>query len=145
MSRATARGYARSCAALAAAVGALLLLVGWPRGASFVGWSLLGWGFMAGTAVIGGAWTAARHGTSGAGFLVALQTCILARLALAVGGAVVAMLSAEGAIRAYLVGLVAGFVPLQVFEVVWFFRRTGSLRSAAMEPGGGPPATEQRP
>jgi len=64
-----------------------------------------------------------KHGGEGAGFLVALGTCMLARLFASVAGAAGAALSGMDAVWPYVVGLTAGYLPLQMFELYWFIRR----------------------
>jgi len=94
-------------------------------------WALLGWSIMALTAVIGGWALENWHGRPGSGFLAALSACILTRLFGAAAGALAAMFGGEGAIRAFLVGLVATFLPLQSLEIAWFVqkaRRTTAVR-----------------
>ncbi|HKQ62325.1 MAG TPA: hypothetical protein VJS92_13620, partial [Candidatus Polarisedimenticolaceae bacterium] len=97
-------------------------------GANVVGWSLLGWASTGFTGVAGGAWMAARHGTQGAGFMVAMGTSMLARLLLAAAGAFTAATQGAQAAGAYAAGLAAGYLPLQVFEARWFLKRAAELR-----------------
>ena len=113
--------------------GGILLLLAWTRGAPFVAWSLVGWLIMGLTGVVGGAWIASRHGSAGSGFLFALVSCMLARLALAAGGAFASAMAGAGAVRACLVGMMVGFLPLQIFEVVWFYRRTARMQAVGVE------------
>ena len=115
-------------------VACLALLAVLPYGASLgppgIGWVLLGWGVMALVGVPGGAWLASVHGGPGTGFLKALGTCILSRLAGAAIGAAWAGSQGMGAVWPYLTGLGAGFVSLQLFEIGWFLRRTGGFAPA---------------
>lgn len=89
-------------------------------------WGVAGWGAMALAGVAGGAWLAARHGGASRAFLVALGTTMGARATLGVAGALAA--GRAGALGAYVAGLVAGYAPLQAFEMLWFLRagRTGA-------------------
>lgn len=105
------------------AAGMALLLLTSDRDAFLRGWSILGWSIMAVTGVAGGIWLSRVHGRQGAAFLVALGTCMLARLFASVGGAVGAAISGKHAVWAYLAGLCAGYIPLQSFEVFWFIRK----------------------
>ncbi len=56
--------------------------------------------------------------------MVALGTGMLVRLVTVLGSLAGALRAGGGAYRPWLAGLVAGYVPLQVFEVVWFHRRS---------------------
>jgi hypothetical protein len=107
--------------ALGAAAALLVpaLLVGLPA----LGWGLAGWLVAASVGVAGGAWTVARHGTGGGGFTAALAACILARLLLGAAGAFAAATSGMASAHAFLVGLAAAYVPVRVFEMVWFLQR----------------------
>ncbi len=85
-------------------------------------WGAAGWGMMAGIGLVSGAWLAAAHGKTGPGFLAAIVAGILGRLAVTLGGALAAARTGRGALWAFLLGLGAGFVPLQVYETVFFYR-----------------------
>ena len=87
-------------------------------------WVLAGWAVLALVGTLGGAWLAREHGKPGSGFLVALGAGVAARFFAVAGGSVAAALAGKSALTAYAVGLLAGFVPVQAFEAVWFFRRT---------------------
>ena len=93
---------------------------GWPG----AGWSLLGWLVTAVAGVAGGSWLLSRHGTHGAGFLVAVGVCMLARLVLFVAGPFAVAPRVMEAALACLVGLFAGYVPTQATEVIWIARKT---------------------
>jgi len=110
--------------AVAVAAGLALLPLALSRGGDAVRWGLTGWAIMALTGVAGGAWMARTHGRQGSGFLVALGTCMLARLFGSVGGALVAATRGTDAVWPYLAGLCAGYIPLQSFEIGWFLRRS---------------------
>jgi hypothetical protein len=119
-------------AATVALATALPLVAGTARfGPVALRFALAGWALMALAAIAGGAWLVARHGLTGSAFFVALASCMLARLILAAVGAGIAAMRGTEAVFAYAVGLVAGYVPLQVFEMVWFQRRTASGRPNA--------------
>jgi uncharacterized ion transporter superfamily protein YfcC len=72
--------------------------------------------------IAGGAWLAREHGRSVTRFLVALVTGFVTRLFLAALAAFFAAGAGNGAGTALLAGLAAGFVPLMIFEMVWFVR-----------------------
>ena len=89
-----------------------------------VGWGLTGWAITAWIGVVGGVWLVARHGEPGPAFLIAMGTCMLSRLLLAVVGAVLAAtLGGAGAVYPYVAELAAGFLPVQILETGWFMRR----------------------
>lgn len=109
---------------------ALLALVplsalAWPSGATAVRWGLAGWLVMTVVGVVGGGFMVLEHGRATPGFIVALGTCMLARLIVSAAGAFAAVSAGGPAVRAYVTGLGVGYVPLQVFETVWFMRRAG--------------------
>ncbi len=89
-------------------------------------WSLLGWAIMALIGVGGGAWCVRRHGDPGAGFMLALGTCMLARLIASALGAAMAAGHGMEAVWPYLAGLVVTYLPLQIFEMSWFLHQTRS-------------------
>jgi hypothetical protein len=107
-------------------LGAALIVIPFAatRGPVAIGWGLLGWSVMVLVGAFGGAWVVARHGAPGAGFLVAMGTCMLARLFGAAAGALVAGMQGTGAVWPYLAGLGVGYIPLQFFEIGWFMRHT---------------------
>lgn len=102
----------------------ILLPFGLPRGTGAVLWGLLGWMATGVVGVAGGAFMVSRHGTSGPGFLMILGVCMLLRLLLSAVGAVAAVGEGMQAVWPYLIGLVAGFIPVQIVEIVWFLRNT---------------------
>ena len=85
-----------------------------------VRWSLIGWGVMSLFGVIGGSWMAAVHGRPGASFVGALVGCLLARMIAAALGALGAASIGYPAAWPYVIGLGAGYLPLQLFEAGWF-------------------------
>lgn len=107
---------------VALAAGAVLLALG-PDGAAR-GWNLLGWLVMSAIGVAGGVVMAAVHGKPGPTFLAALVGSMLARLIAAALGAWAASFIGCKAAWPYVLGLGAGYVPLQLFEVVWFRAQT---------------------
>lgn len=112
--------------ALAAALALLAFAV--PRGGPAVGWSLIGWLIMTLAGSLGGAWTVSQHGRPGSGFLVAVGICMLSRLVLGAAGVAAAAGAGTAAVWALLAGLAVTYVPLQVFEMIWFLR---SIRAKA--------------
>ena len=88
------------------------------------GFAVFGWALAAVSGAACGARLVSLHGTEGAGFLVALGTCTLARLFAFAGGLGWAWSRGTGEALAFLVGLVAGYLPTQLFEVIWFSRQT---------------------
>jgi hypothetical protein len=123
-------------ATAAAAVGAVLLsprLFAEDRLVSE--WASKGFFAMALPGICGGVWLAHEHGRSGSRFLAALASGALGRLVL---GALVAFGAARAggrAIDGLLPGLAAGFVPVLLFEMIWF-ARTASGPAAGTESRG---------
>jgi hypothetical protein len=109
--------------AIVLASGFALLPQALSRGDDTLRWGALGWSIMAVTGLAGGVWMLRKHGGKGAGFLVALGTCMLARLFASVAGAAGAAMGGMEAVWPYVVGLAAGYLPLQLFELYWFIRR----------------------
>ena len=144
MSGSRARRYALGASAVAVAAGAPLWFLIAPRGTLWVVWGGVGWGMLALLSIAGGAWLAAEHGRPGTGFVRALGTGMLARLSAAVVGAIGAARSGEGAAWAYLAGVIAGFVPLQVFEIVWFHREARRLQAGPPVERDGSDGRERR-
>ena len=110
--------------AIALASAAALLPLAIAQGAMALQWGLSGWLVMAVTGIAGGTWMVHKHGRQGSGFIVALGTCMLARLFASAGGAFGAAMQGMEAVWAYVVGLGAGYLPLQLFEIWWFVRST---------------------
>ena len=116
------RHYLTRSAALAAVLAAVLSVVFLASGNASLGFALLGWAPMALLGVAGGSWAVSRFGRAGAGFPLAILTCILLRLFLGLGG--VALAAWFGQEVAYLAGSLTTFAAMQVFEMVWFWRRS---------------------
>jgi hypothetical protein len=108
---------------MAAAIGAVTLLP-WFLGDDQLTSAWAAKGFLAMTipGIAGGAWLAREHGRSAKRFLVALASGFVTRLILAAFSAFFAARAGNGAGTALLAGLAAGFVPLMIFEMVWFVR-----------------------
>ena len=132
MTGSAAGRYAIWSGAVTLAAALLILAFAAAEGWAPARWSLLGWAIMAVTGVGGGAWVVRRHGDPGPGFLLALGTCMLARLIASALGAATAAVYGMEAVWPYLAGLVATFLPLQIFEMSWFLRQT---RRAARSTG----------
>lgn len=127
MSETGIRRYLSWSSALTLVTGLALLALTPFFGWSAVGWSALGWLLMALIGVFGGAWTATLLGSDGMRFFVALIACMLSRMTLALGGVVLIMLFSRESIVFYLLGLVVGFLPLQIFESSWISRRAKTI------------------
>jgi len=93
--------------------------------------SVVGWALAASLGAVCGARLVSLHGTRGAGFLVAHGTCTLARLFAFAGGVGWAMTRSTNEAVAFIAGLVAGYLPTQVFELVWFARQTKGRKGRA--------------
>lgn len=112
-------------AGLAALVAAALVLGlarfwRWPLSA----WGLLGWLLATGLGMICGARLVTLHGRPGSAFLIAHGSCILARLFAFAGGTAWAASHSKEEAWAFLVGVAAAYLPIQILELVWFARRT---------------------
>jgi hypothetical protein len=114
--------FATLCTLIAVVTGVAVYAVAAPRGGEIVRWSMTGWAIVAVIGVVTGIWMVRVHGKPGSGFLAAMGAGMLARLFLA---AAVALWAAQHGIEyvwAFLAGLFTGYLPLQAFEVTWFFR-----------------------
>jgi len=108
---------------IAALSGFLVLALGRSQGQRVLVFCVAGWAIMAIVGVAAGAWMVRAHGRPGSGFLAALAAGMLARLFLSAAGAAWAARHDVQTVWAFLGGLFAGYVPLQVFELTWFIRR----------------------
>jgi hypothetical protein len=119
-------------ATAAALVGAAALLA-WTSGDGRLpaAWAVKGFLAAALPGVAGGAWLVREHGRTGSRFVMVLQAGILMRLVLTAIVAVGAARAGGSAMPASMAGLGAGFLPVLVFEMVWFARarETGSVRT----------------
>jgi len=95
-----------------------------PHGGRALAFALTGWGIMAAVGIVAGAFLVRAHGRPGSGFLAALAAGMLGRLFLAAVGCGWAALQDIGAVWSFLGGLLAGYAPLQAFELTWFVRRS---------------------
>jgi hypothetical protein len=112
-------------ASLAALCGALVVLaLSAHRTGVERAWMVAGWAIVSIAGALGGAWLEREHGKPGTGFLLALGTGVAARFFAVAVGSVVAALSGRRNLIAYAFGLAAGFVPVQLYEAVWFLRKT---------------------
>ena len=114
--------FAAICIPIAVVTGIAVYAVAAPRGAEIVRWSMSGWAIMAVVGIATGLWMVRVHGKPGSGFLAAMGTGMLARLFLSAAVALWAAQHGIECVGAFLAGLFTGYVPLQAFEVTWFFR-----------------------
>jgi hypothetical protein len=114
--------FATLCGLIAVTSGIGVYTVAAPRGVDIVRWSMGGWAIMAAVGVITGLWMVRVHGKPGSGFLAAMGTGMLARLFLSAAVALWAAQHGVEYVLAFLAGLSTGYLPLQAFEVTWFFR-----------------------
>jgi len=114
--------FAAICGLISAASGIAVYLVAAPRGAEIVRWSMTGWAIMAVIGFTTGLWMVRVHGKPGSGFLAAMGAGMLARLFISAAVALWAARHGIEYVSAYLAGLFTGYLPLQAFEVTWFFR-----------------------
>jgi len=86
-------------------------------------WALAGFLAMALPIIAAGAWLAHQQGRAGVSFVVALGTGLSLRAVLL--AVVVATAARQGrpALEGAIAGLALGFVPMTVYEMVWFARR----------------------
>jgi len=122
------RHYLIRSAAVAVPLAVLLSLVFLARGNASLGFALLGWAPMALLGVAGGGWAVSRFGRAGAGFPLAVLTCILLRLVLGLGG--LALAAGFDQVVAYLGGSLVTFAAMQVVEMNWFWRRSRLQQTA---------------
>jgi len=116
--------------ALAATLVAVLgLSLAWWLECPVPGWSILGWALAGILGTICGARLVSRHGSPGAAFLKTHISCILARLFTFAGGTAWAFSRSTEEALAFLVGLLAGYLPTQILDMVWFARRTKDITS----------------
>ena len=114
--------FAVVCALIAVVTGTAVYVLAVPRGVEIVRWSMTGWAIMAVIGVVTGLWMGRVHGKPGSGFLAAMGAGMLARLFLSAAAALWAAQHGIEYVWSLLAGLVAGYLPLQTFEVAWFFR-----------------------
>ena len=110
-----------------------VLAFGRSHGRPILVWSLAGWAVMAVVGIAAGVWMVRSHGRPGSGFLAAVAGGMLSRLFLSAAGAAWAARQDIETVWAFLGGLVAGYVPLQAFELTWFIRKG---RASLGDPGG---------
>jgi hypothetical protein len=111
----------------AASAGGALLLASPVRREALV-WGAFGWLAMTSIGVASGAWLAVHHGSPGHGFLAGLVGGMLARLLAMTIGAVGVVLTGGGGVWGFAVGLTAGFLPMQAYEIAYFYLRGKKLR-----------------
>jgi hypothetical protein len=132
-----ARRFVLGAAAVSAASGAMAWVATRPASPGSLMWGALGWGLMTAIGLGAGAWLAVAHGSTGPGFLAAIVAGILGRLAATVGGSVAAAMAGQAPLWAFLTGLGSGFVPLQVYESVFFYREGRRANGRSGPEGGG--------
>lgn len=93
---------------------------GWAATAALTGWSVTTL-----LALGSGAWLAALHGRAPARFVAVMGAGFLARLIAIAAGTVIAATGAPGTLGGFLAGVGAAYVPLQTFEMIWFWRARG--------------------
>ena len=118
--------YAKRAAILAVLSGACAAAAIGLADAAGIAWALSAWAVLSLLGIAGGVALVRWHGTPGVGFVVAMGTAMILRSIAALALLVGALWAGGGAYVPCLAGLVAGFVPQQVFEIVWF----GRVRSA---------------
>jgi len=116
--------FGASAAATLGAAGVVLWIA--TTGSAAASWAAAGFAVMAVPGIVFGSWLAREHGRPGSRFLSALATGFVTRLVLVAVAAFSAAKAGEGAGTALLAGLAAGFVPLQIFEMIWFLRARGT-------------------
>jgi uncharacterized membrane protein YeaQ/YmgE (transglycosylase-associated protein family) len=117
--------FAASCLLIAVVTGAVVYAVTAPRGAEIVRWCMTGWAVIAVVGVVSGVLMVRLHGKPGAGFLAAMGTGMVGRLVLSAAAALWAAQHGIEYVWALLAGIVSAYLPLQAFEVIWFFRESG--------------------
>ena len=127
------RSYLVWSSVLALLAGLALLALAPFAGWNAMAWSMLGWGLMVLVGVFGGSWTATLLGSQGVRFFVALIACMLARLTLSLGGVFLVVMFGRESLLFYLLGLAAGFLPIQIFESLWISRRAKIMTVARKE------------
>ncbi len=115
------RHYLLRSGALAALLAVLLTFAFASSGGAALAFALLGWAPMALLGTAGGAWAVSRFGRPGPAFPLAVLTCILLRLVLGLGFLALAAWFEQ--VVACLAGSLATFATMQVFEMLWFWRR----------------------
>ena len=113
-----------SAGAVAFAAAVFVVTAGALYGPTALRFGLLGWALTTTVGVFGGAWLIAHHGKALSPFLIAMATCMLARAVVAGAGALVAVPWGIEAMVPYVGGLLAGYLPVQILEMVWFHRRS---------------------
>jgi hypothetical protein len=88
-------------------------------------WGLIGWSLTATVSLACGSLLTVLHGRQGTAFLKAYGLGMLVRLTAYGAGAAAAVAAGDRpAVLGYLAGWGAAYVPTQLFEMVWFARRT---------------------
>ena len=121
-----------SGATISAMFAAAALILGL-RGAASVtsSWAMGGFAAMALPLIATGAWLAHEHGRAGVSFVLGLGLGLLTRAVLLIVIVVGAASQGSGTLKGALAGLAVGFVPVTVFEMIWFARRAQAVRPHA--------------
>ena len=109
-------------ASIVAAIAVALLA--WPGNTAWAVFGCLATGLVG---LVGAVKMVRIHGEPGNRFLVTMIVTMGARFAAAASGALAAAtLGGPGAVLTYVLGLACGFVPLAIYEMVWFFKSPGA-------------------
>ncbi len=85
-------------------------------------WAFAGWAVAVLGGLAGGVVVLRRFGPAGAGFVGALGGSLAGRLGFYTAAGLLAASRGRDALFAYPAGLAIGYVAIQVFEMVWFYR-----------------------
>jgi len=108
----------------AVAIAAALPVVAAAATEAVLPWTALGWFLGMAPGVAGGTALVRTHGTPSADFVKILGASMLVRLIVFPAGALLAIGSGRVAASAYAFGLLAGYLPTQIFEGAWFYYRS---------------------
>ena len=114
--------FAASAAVAASISGAVVLMLASRNGSADIFWTSMGWAPVSAAGVLGGAWLAEAHGRLDRRFFAAFAVGIAARSLTVLGCLVFALAGGTQAWKACLVGLAAGYFPVQLVEIGWFLR-----------------------
>ena len=114
--------FAFGATTVTAVAGGAAAVIALGAGANDIGWLVAGWLLASGIGVAAGACLATLHGRPGVAFVFVIGAVMLTRLLAVAGGAVGAAITGGGALRLYLGGFASAFVPLTVYEGIWFHR-----------------------
>ena len=132
--------YTVGAATVTAVAGGTVAVSALGTGANHLGWLVAGWLLATGIGVEAGACLATLHGRPGVLFVFVIVAVMMARLLAVAGGAVGAAVAGGGALRLYLGGFASAFVPLSVYEGIWFHRASRPTGASAIPGMTGPHA-----